>query len=251
MVSSDYGLRTAHATNPVQELIAGRAGSRLTRRFAQVGFIIYERQAGFAGQNLNQLSVLRRVGSDPVVQMGYDQFEVRFAFEQMQQTDGIHAAAYGDDIPAGDWPSDIHILYCISMRNPAYPRVGIGVFVWKDGRFLAGQRLGAHGGGTWSIPGGHLEFGESWEDCARREVAEETGLEIVNVRFLAATNDIFTDTGKHYVTIWVESDWSGGEPQVQEPDKLAKFSWQTFKSMPRPRFLPWLQLEQARPDLFT
>jgi 8-oxo-dGTP diphosphatase len=37
-------------------------------------------------------------------------------------------------------------------------RVGIGVFVFKDGKFLIQRRKGSHGTGTWSIPGGHLEF---------------------------------------------------------------------------------------------
>lgn len=36
-------------------------------------------------------------------------------------------------------------------------RVGIGVFVFKDGKFLMAQRKNAHGDGTWSVPGGHLE----------------------------------------------------------------------------------------------
>jgi 8-oxo-dGTP diphosphatase len=61
--------------------------------------------------------------------------------------------------------------------NPVV-RVGIGVFVWKDGKFLMGKRLGSHGSGTWSIPGGHLEFDETWQQCAVREVLEETGLKI-------------------------------------------------------------------------
>lgn len=131
-----------------------------------------------------------------------------------------------------------------------YPRVGVGVFVWKDGKFIMGQRLGAHGAETWSIPGGHLEFGESWEECAKREVLEETGLNIDNVRFLAATNDIFSSEGKHYVTIWVESDWVSGEPTIVEPDKLVKLEWRSFDNLPQPLFLPWQQLRQAKPDLF-
>jgi 8-oxo-dGTP diphosphatase len=62
-------------------------------------------------------------------------------------------------------------------------RVGIGVFVFKEGKFLMQKRQGSHGEGTWSCPGGHLEFGESFKDTARREVKEETNLEIDNVRF--------------------------------------------------------------------
>ena len=44
-------------------------------------------------------------------------------------------------------------------------------------------RLGSHGAGTYALPGGHLEMGESWEACAAREVLEETGLEVSGLRF--------------------------------------------------------------------
>jgi hypothetical protein len=71
-------------------------------------------------------------------------------------------------------------------------RVGVGVLV-KDpkvkGRFFAGIRKGSHGAGTLSLPGGHLEMMESWEECARREVEEETGLEISDINQIYVTND--------------------------------------------------------------
>ena len=54
-------------------------------------------------------------------------------------------------------------------------RVGVGVIIVRDGNVLLGERAGSHGAGTWALPGGHLEFGETVADCARREVLEETG----------------------------------------------------------------------------
>lgn len=131
------------------------------------------------------------------------------------------------------------------------PKVGIGVFVWRDGKFLMGKRRNAHGHGNWSIPGGHLELGESWEECAAREVMEETGMKIINVRLLAPTNDIFPKENKHYVTIWVESDWCKNEPVIKEPDKLVQLEWHTFQDIPNPLFLPWKQLKRAKPELFN
>ncbi|HUD06214.1 MAG TPA: NUDIX hydrolase [Candidatus Saccharimonadales bacterium] len=121
-------------------------------------------------------------------------------------------------------------------------RIGIGVFIFKDGKFLMGRRKGSHGDGHWSIPGGHLEFGETFEDTASREVLEETGLEIRNVRFGAVTNDYFKDEGKHYVTIWVLSDWASGKEQLTEPDKFIEMQWRDFDNLPTPLFLPWQQL---------
>ena len=122
------------------------------------------------------------------------------------------------------------------------PRVGVGVFVFKDGKFLMGQRRGAHGEGSWSIPGGHLEFGENPEQTAVREVAEETGLTITNVAFAAVTNDVFEAEGRHYVTLWMRSDWAAGEPTLLEPDKFIDQRWVDFESLPAPLFLPWQQL---------
>lgn len=71
----------------------------------------------------------------------------------------------------------------MSRESLNRPQIGVGVFVIKDGKFLMGQRRGSHGEGTWSVPGGHLEFGESPESTALREVFEETSLKIANIAF--------------------------------------------------------------------
>ena len=130
------------------------------------------------------------------------------------------------------------------------PRVGVGVFVWKDGKFLMGQRVGKHGQGSWSVPGGWLEYRESFDACAKREIREETGMEITNVRFMALTNNIFEDEDIHSLTIWLESDWVSGEPTILEPDKFIDQAWFTFKNLPSPLFMPWEPLKEVRPDLF-
>jgi 8-oxo-dGTP diphosphatase len=130
-------------------------------------------------------------------------------------------------------------------------RVGVGVFVWKDNKFLMGKRRGSHGHNTWSVPGGHLEFEETWEECAKREVLEETGMKVENVRFVAATEDFFPDDGKQYVTIWVECDWLDGRPTITEPDKWVEHEWKDFQTLPSPLFEPcWQNLRKARPELF-
>ncbi len=129
--------------------------------------------------------------------------------------------------------------------------VGIACFVWRDGKFLMGQRRSEHGIGTWSVPGGHLELHESWEACAAREVMEETGMQITNARLLAVTNDIFSESGKHYVSIWLEADWVSGEPTITEPDKFVNQDWYTFASLPTPLFEPcWQNLRLVAPQLF-
>ena len=86
------------------------------------------------------------------------------------------------------------------------PRVGLGVFVKKDGKILVGKRKGYHGGGTWALPGGHLEPGESFESCCKREVLEETGLIIKNISPVVFTNDVFHDEGLHYITLFFKGE---------------------------------------------
>lgn len=122
------------------------------------------------------------------------------------------------------------------------PRVGIGVFVFKNDKFIMGCRKGSHGDGSWSVPGGHLEFGETIEEGARREVKEETGLEIVDMKVAGITNDIFEKEGKHYVTIWVTSRWKSGKSTLLEPDKFLSLGWHDFKTLPENLFLPWEEL---------
>ena len=57
-------------------------------------------------------------------------------------------------------------------------RVGVAVIIMRQNTILLGERIGAHGANTWATPGGHLEFGEAVEQCAIREVYEETGLNL-------------------------------------------------------------------------
>ncbi len=116
-------------------------------------------------------------------------------------------------------------------------RVGVAVFIFKDGKFLVGQRKNSHGHNTWTVPGGHQEFGETYENTARREVKEETNLEIKNIRFGGITNDLFKKENKHYITIWVTSDWKSGKPKINEPDKYVEQKWVTFDNLPSPLFL--------------
>ena len=126
-------------------------------------------------------------------------------------------------------------------KNPD-PRVGVGTFVFRDGKFLMQQRQGSHGDGTWSVPGGHLEYGETPEDTSYREVLEETGCQIENIRFVAVTNDFFEKEKKHYITWWTISDWKENEPYIAEPDRCVAQMWTDFDHLPQPLFLPWEQL---------
>jgi 8-oxo-dGTP diphosphatase len=118
------------------------------------------------------------------------------------------------------------------------PKVGIGVVVVKDGKVLLGKRKNVHGEGCWCFPGGHLEFKETPEECAKREVLEETGLSVKNLRRGLYTNDIFEEENKHYVTLLVVADYDAGELKLTEPEKCERWEWFEWKKLPRPLFLP-------------
>ena len=122
------------------------------------------------------------------------------------------------------------------------PAVGVAVMIIDGGNVLLGWRISGHGANTWQFPGGHLEYSESVEDCARREVREETGLELANLRPGPFTNDIFGADGRHYVTLFVLADYAGGVPEVREPDKCAAWAWFPWTELPEPLFLPIVNL---------
>src|SRR6185369_16550479 len=116
------------------------------------------------------------------------------------------------------------------------PEVGIGVLIFKDGKILLGKRKSKHANGVFAPPGGKLEFMESFEDCAKREVREEAGIEITNLRFICLRNSK-EYTPKHWVNIGLAADWLSGEPTVMEPEKSGEWKWYALDALPEPLFL--------------
>ena len=136
------------------------------------------------------------------------------------------------------------ILYTYNRKNTVkmtsinQVRVGVAVLIVKDDHILVGKRLSKHGEGTWALPGGHLEFGETPEECGKREILEETGLIINNLKIGPYTNDIFMETNKHYITLFLIAKYENGDPQVLEPDKCCEWKWVQLNEIPEPKFKP-------------
>ncbi len=123
-------------------------------------------------------------------------------------------------------------------------KVGVGVYVYdKQNRLLLGLRKSPHGNGTWCPPGGHLEYGESFEQAASRETKEETNLDIApaDVEVVGVTNDFFSESGKHYVTVHLKAKVFSGEIKLCEPDKFAEWRWFDMDNLPENMFLPAAQ----------
>ncbi len=126
------------------------------------------------------------------------------------------------------------------------PRVGVGVTILRDGKVLLGMRKGSHGAGELAFPGGHLEYMESFEECARRETREECGIEIKNIRFLFVANlQIYNP--KHYAHIGLVADWESGEPKILEPEKCDGWEWYDIESVPKGSFVTtWLAIDALK-----
>ncbi len=116
--------------------------------------------------------------------------------------------------------------------------IGVGVIIKNGEKILLGRRLGSHGAGTWGLPGGHLDEGESVEQCARRETIEETGLQVGDVKPQGFSDTVFEELQKQYITLFVEAASYTGEPQVCEPDKCDEWRWCDVDDLPQPLFVP-------------
>jgi len=128
------------------------------------------------------------------------------------------------------------------------PKVGIGVYIInKEGQVLLMKRKSAHAEGTWCPPGGHLENGESFFDCCKREVKEETNLDITGTELLGVVNNIFSPE-KHYVNVDFVATGVTGELKNMEPEKASDLGWYNLDFLPQPLMLSVQNLFKELPE---
>ena len=123
----------------------------------------------------------------------------------------------------------------MSREYPLRPIVGIGVAVLRPGAALLVRRCNPPNAGAWSLPGGGQELGETTEEAARRELAEETGL-VVGTLHLAAVVDSLTpdEAGRmrfHYTIIDYATRYNGGDA-VAGGD-ATEVAWASFDDFDR------------------
>ena len=107
----------------------------------------------------------------------------------------------------------------------------------KDGKILLAKRISSHGDGEYASPGGHLEHGESIEDCAKRELLEEAGQDMIisDLRFLCFIN-LRKYSPKHYAHIQMVAEWQSGKPKNTETDIREDWEWYDMNNLPSPLF---------------
>ena len=105
--------------------------------------------------------------------------------------------------------------------DTAQPVPAVGVVCLKDDQVLLIRRGKPPLQGDWSLPGGKLEWGERLEDCARRELFEETGVEAEILGLAAVVDGLWP--GRHYVLIDYAARWLSGEPVAGDDAAEAAF----------------------------
>ena len=113
----------------------------------------------------------------------------------------------------------------MTMTEHKLPRAVIGALIYNNmGEILIVQMKKWNN--KWTVPGGHIEWGESMEDAVRREVKEETGLELENIEYSGVQESIFSSDyieGKHLIMLDFYCKLIGGEVILNE--ELQEYKW--------------------------
>jgi 8-oxo-dGTP diphosphatase len=121
---------------------------------------------------------------------------------------------------------------------------GIGVILEKSGKILLGKRhpdpdkasSAFRSSGCWCLPGGKLDWGETFEEGALRELKEETGIAGKDAEVISVHN--CKNEHAHFVTVGLTvKEWEG-EAQVMEPDEITEWGWFDLNDLPEPRYFP-------------
>lgn len=129
------------------------------------------------------------------------------------------------------------------MRVDQIIKIGIGVMIKKQNQVLLGHRTqkakdtgGIYEPDSWTFPGGKQEYDETMQECAIREVKEETNLDISNLEIFCATDDI--QPNKHYITIQIIANQFVGDLKVMEKDKIDEWKWFDLENLPENLYSP-------------
>jgi len=127
------------------------------------------------------------------------------------------------------------------LKDTRKPGVMVGVSVFlinEQDEILVGNRED----GTWGLPGGGMEAGETPKETAVREIGEETSIIIhpKNLVFATFTNDIFLEEkNEHWITLYFYAYDFEGKAERVEPNKCKEWRWVDLDNIPKPVFCDW------------
>lgn len=125
------------------------------------------------------------------------------------------------------------------MKNKPYVSAGIGVMILnKDNQVLLGLRNSdpekasseLQGEGTWTFPGGKIDFGDSILGATVREVAEETGLRVEKVELMCINNNIGRKA--QFLTFGMKVVRYSGRFRTMEPEEIVRWRWFSIRDLP-------------------
>lgn len=102
----------------------------------------------------------------------------------------------------------------------------------EKGQVLLQQRNKEPEKGYWSIPGGKLEWMETFEDAVKREVKEECGVDIKVEKLLGICDHIVKNENQHWVSPSFLCRITEGEPKIMEPTKHTDMQWFDLQALP-------------------
>ena len=124
------------------------------------------------------------------------------------------------------------------VNDYSRPRVGLGIIIINGkGQILVRRRIGSHAP-KFSIPGGALELGETFEAGAIREAKEECDITLIDPKVIAITNNLetYTEEGIHFISVILIANQFEGEPKIMEPTKHTDQRWVDPRNLPEPHF---------------
>jgi 8-oxo-dGTP pyrophosphatase MutT (NUDIX family) len=127
----------------------------------------------------------------------------------------------------------------------------VAVVVLHRRRVLFGKRRTRDGGFEWQLPGGWIEAGESPQRAARREVFEETGIELLEPKFIGITSNVFADDS-HSLSLYFEAECADEKALVTaQPEKCLGWEWKYWADLSGDLFLPLRLLSETGYRPFT
>jgi len=122
---------------------------------------------------------------------------------------------------------------------------GVAVVVTHQQQVLFGKRKSSTGGFEWQLPGGWMVPGESAQQAARREVNEETGLQLQELQFVGITNNVFSPHD-HSISLYFEASCADVKSlHVAEGTKCDAWVWRSWAEVTENLYLPLRLLRQT------
>ncbi|MDD6878658.1 MAG: NUDIX domain-containing protein [bacterium] len=122
---------------------------------------------------------------------------------------------------------------------------GCGIIILNDkGQILLGKRgedlikakCEMHEEGTWTLPGGNIEYGETFEEAGVRETKEETNLDVSDLEVFCVQTDL--NEYAHYISVGMLAHSYKGELKVMEPNEITVWKWFNIDDIPNIIFTP-------------